>query len=117
MAKSSKTKFEFVQDLIARNFFWSYAISETTSLPDELLIEQVLGYGEPDDIVNLKRFFKLAQIKQVWQQHLLPDARYKNANVWLAKVFFNITRVDQYIEKYSSQNSRYDRLRLLAAKN
>jgi hypothetical protein len=117
MAKSNQSKTEFVKALIERNLFWSYTISEPATLPDELLIEQVLGFGEPVDIVNLMKFFKLAQIKQVWQQHLLPDARFRNANVWLAKVFFNIRQADKYIDKYSNQNSRYDRLRILASKN
>ena len=117
MEKSNQTKTDFIQSLISRNFFWSYALTDASNLPDELLIEHVLGYGDPDDIVKLKKYFKLSQIKQVWQHILLPDSRFKNANVWLAKVFFNIKQTDKYIKKYSLQNSRYDHLRLLAAKN
>ncbi|TSA38593.1 MAG: hypothetical protein D4R64_02535 [Porphyromonadaceae bacterium] len=117
MENCTNTKTDFIQSLIDRNLFWSYSITDAANLPDELLIEQVLGYGEPNDIVDLKKFFKLSQIKQVWQHHLLPDSRFKNANVWLAKVFFNIRRADKYIEKYSIQKNRYDRLRILAAKS
>ena len=117
MGNSNNAKIDFIQSLISRNFFWSYALTDAANLPDELLIEQVLGYGQPDDIVKLKKYFKISQIKQVWQLLLLPDARFKNANVWLAKVFFNIKQTDKYIKKYSHQNSRYDQLRLLAAKN
>ena len=117
MANSNNSKTIFIRSLITRNLFWSYDLTDAANLPDELLIEQVLGFGEPDDIIKLMKYFKLAQIKQVWQQQLLPDARYKNANVWLAKVFFNISQANKYIEKYSRQKSRYDELRLLAAKN
>jgi len=117
MANNNNTKTNFIRSLIARNLFWSYDLTKESNLPDELLIEQVLGYGEPEDIENLRKYFKLSQIKQVWQQQLLPDSRFKNANVWLAKVFFNIEQTDKYIQKYSHQRSRYDHLRLLAAKN
>ena len=111
------SKSDFIRSLIDRNFFWSYAFKDVSNLPDDLLIEQVLGYGEPDDIINLKKYFKLSQIKEVWQRLLIPDSRFKKANVWLAKVFFNIKQTDQYINKYSRRNSRYDHLRLLADKD
>ena len=117
MENNNHTKNSFIQSLINRNLFWSYALSNPSTLPDELLIEHVLAYGEPEDIINLKKYFKLIQIKQVWQQKLLPDTRFKNANVWLAKVFFNIKQTDKYIKKYSQQNNRYDKLRLLASKD
>ncbi|MCX6224958.1 MAG: hypothetical protein NTV01_09475 [Bacteroidia bacterium] len=117
MAINNNTKTEFKQALLERNLFWSYAIVKAEDLPDDLLIGQVLGYGEPDDILRLKEFFKLSRIKKVWQQQLIPDPRFKNANVWLAKVIFNIRQADKYIDKYSNQNSRYDRLQLLAAKD
>jgi hypothetical protein len=117
MKTNNNTKNAFIQSLIDRNFFWSYALTYASLLPDELLIEHVLAYGEPEDIINLMKYFKLIQIKQVWQQKLLPDSRFKNANVWLAKVFFNIKHTDKYIKKYSQLNNRYDQLRLLASKD
>lgn len=117
MDNNTNSKAGFIQSLIARNFFWSYSITDTSTLPDELLIEHVLGYGEPDDIINLKKYFKLSQIKLVWQRILLPDTRFKKSNIWLARVFFNIKQTDKYINKYSHQNNRYNHIRLLAAKN
>ena len=117
MQNNNSTKNDFIQSLIKRNFFWSYALTDASNLPDELLIEHVLAYGEPEDIINLMKYFKFIQIKQVWQQKLLPDSRFKNANVWLAKVFFNIKQTDKYIKKYSQQNNRYDQLQLLASKD
>lgn len=117
MENNNHTKNVFIQSLIKRNLFWSYALTDASKLPDELLIEHVLAYGEPEDIINLKKYFKLIQIKQVWQQKLLPDSRFKNANVWLAKIFFNIKQTDKYIKKYSQKYNRYDQLRLLASKD
>jgi hypothetical protein len=117
MENNKSTKNAFIQSLIKRNLFWSYALTDTSLLPDELLIEHVLAYGEPEDIINLMKYFKFIQIKKVWQQKLLPDTRFKNANVWLAKIFFNIKQTDKYIKKYSQQNNRYDKLRLLASKD
>ena len=112
-----KTKNDFIQSLINQNFFWSYAIIDSSDLSDDLIIEQVLCYGEPDDIINLKKYFKFRQIKQVWQFRLLPDNRFKNSNVWLARVFFNIHQANKYIAKYSKINNRDDHLRLLATQN
>lgn len=117
MGNFHTTKSDFIKALIDRNFFWSYAFIDVSNIPDDLLIEHVLGYGEPEDIINLKKYFKLSQIKEVWQRLLLPDSRFKNANVWLAKVFFNIKQTEHYINKYSRQNSRHDHLRLLASKD
>jgi hypothetical protein len=117
MGNSIKTKNDFIQSLINRNFFWSYSIPDRSNFSDDLIIEQVLCYGEPDDIINLKKYFKFKQIKQVWQICLLPDSRFKNSNVWLAKVFFNIQQANKYIAKYSKLNNRDGHLRLLAAQN
>ncbi len=117
MEKRIKTKNEFIQSLINQNFFWTYSVMDITNLTDALVIEQVLSYGEPDDILNLKKHFKYTQIKQVWQNCLLPDNRFKNSNVWLAKVFFNIQQANKYIAKYSKLNNRDGHLRLLAAQN
>jgi len=117
MENKSKKKTFFIQSLVTRNFFWSYTLNEVTDFPDDLVIEQVLAYGEPEDILNLKKHFKLSQLKHVWQIHLLPDSRFKNANIWLARVFFNIRQADKYIEKYTKLNNRHDHLRLLAAEN
>jgi hypothetical protein len=117
MENRIKTKNEFIQSLINRNFFWSYSIIDITNITDDLVIEQVLSYGEPYDILNLKKHFKYTHIKQVWQNCLLPDNRFKNSNVWLAKVFFNIQQANKYIAKYSKLNNRDGHLRLLAAQN
>lgn len=111
------SKKEYIQSLMARNLFWSYEGADASSMPDDVLIEHVLGYGEPEDIVRLRLYFPLSHIRRVWQQRLLPDVRMIKANVWLAKVFFNVIRVDKYIEKYARQNNRYNHLRFLAAQN
>jgi hypothetical protein len=112
-----KAKDDFIKRLIARNLFWSYSVNNAEIIPDELLIEQVLTFGEPEDIILLKKYYRSSEIKHVWQQHLLPDFRYKNANVWLAKAFFNIKKANEYIEKYTIKENRYDHLRLLASQN
>lgn len=114
MGNKLKSKSEFLQSLVNRNLFWSYSIIDISNLTDDLVIEQVLGYGEPEDIINLKKYFKFTQIKHIWQTRLLPDSRLKNSNVWLAKVFFNILQVNKYIAKYSKINNRDGHLRLLA---
>ena len=117
MESRFQSKTEYLQGLKERNFFWSYSSAEPINYPDEVVIEQVLVFGEPEDIISLSKYYKYLEIKRVWQTRLLPDARLRNVNIWLARVFFNISQAAKYIEKYSKLNSRNAHLRLLAAKN
>jgi len=111
------SKESFVKSLINRNLFWSYPKDNPNSLPDEILIAHVLTYGEPEDILFLGKLFKTTVIKHVWQSQLIPDKRFYQANIWLAKVFFNIRNVDGYLRKYTLLNSRHDQLKRIAAKH
>jgi len=117
MESSIQSKSEYLQGLRKRNFFWSYSKVEPGDYPDELVIEHVLVFGEPEDIIALSKYFKYSEIKRVWRTILVPDERLKNMNIWLAHVFFNISQADKYIEKYTKLNSRNAHLRFLAAKN
>ena len=47
MKSSIQSKSEYLQGLRKRNFFWSYSTVESDDYPDELVIEQVLVFGEP----------------------------------------------------------------------
>jgi len=67
------------------------------------LTEQVLTFGDPEDIIQLKKYYRSSEIKHVWQQQFLPDLRYKNANVWLVKACFNIKKSKRIHRKIFNQ--------------
>ena len=71
------------------NFFWSYSKDITVAdIPEELLIEKILLYGDIKDLILLFQTYPYDTIYKVWTEALLPDKRYKPANYFLAKFFF-----------------------------
>lgn len=107
------TKKQFFLKLKKQNIFWSYDTSSI--LTDEIIIEQTLIYADVADIQNLFSIFKLAEIKKVWEQKIVPDSRYRKLNYYLGKIFFNINNIDAFLNKKSLLNSRYEKIRKLTA--
>ena len=71
------------------NLFWSYSKDITVAdIPEELLIEKILLYGDIKDLILLFQTYPYDTIYKVWTEALLPDKRYKPANYFLAKFFF-----------------------------
>jgi hypothetical protein len=117
MKSSGKTKEQFLQDMADRNLFWSYDRNLLFLLPDAVIIEHVLKYGDTDDIIFLFKIYKYQFVKDVWTKSVLSDQRYKNLNYYLGKVFFHIKDFEGYSAKHSPSFNRYDRIRQLASRN
>ncbi len=86
------------------NLFWSYSKDITlTDIPDELLIEKILLYGDIKDLILLFQEYPYSAIYKIWTERLLPDKRYNEANYFLAKFFFktdiNSIKVETKIDK------------------
>ena len=93
--------FKTAKDL---NLFWSYSKNITLAdIPEELLIEKILLYGDIKELILLFQAYPYNQIYKVWTEELLPDKRYKEANYFLAKFFFktdiNSIRIETKIDK------------------
>lgn len=103
------TKRELYSKLKKQNIFWSYDTSSVLS--DSIIIEQTLIYADVEDIQALFSIYKLEEIKQVWDQKIVPDVRYFKLNYYLGKLFFNISNINAYLKKKSLVNSRYEQIK------
>ena len=90
------------KQLYDRGYLWSYkAMGNNAVLPDEELILNGLSHLEFEDMPMLFAAFPYRQIKQVWQQRMLPYPDYYGVlNMLLAVLFFHIKSPKKYISKY-----------------
>lgn len=91
--------------------FWSYDIGALKNLPDSILIEECLRWGDVSEILELFKLFTTKEIKVVWKEKLIPDERIYAHNYYLASVFFNIQNAKRYIKTIYKKNNRYERIR------
>lgn len=72
------------------NLFWSYSKDITyKNMLDEILIEKILAYGDIGALILLFKTYPYDTLYKVWGKELIPDSRFKPANYFLAKFFFN----------------------------
>ena len=90
------------KQLYDSGYLWSYeAMGDHAMLPDEELILNGLSHLEFEDMPMLFEAFPYRQIKQVWQQRMLPYPDYYGTlNMLLAALFFHIKSPKKYTSKY-----------------
>lgn len=91
---------------------WSYA--PDAPLPDNVLIEEVLRWGDVDELEALFKLFDRATIRNIWREKLIPDERVYRHNYYLALIFFNIKNPKRYMTPLQKKYSRYEKLKQLA---
>ena len=97
----------FVRQLEKKHVFWSY--SPGADLPDEVVIEHVLKFGDIADIIILFKLFHKNEIERVWCKTMAPDDRFDKTNHYLKLFFFkNITKPIE---------TRYDRIKRACSEN
>jgi hypothetical protein len=85
---SKSTLFDSIK---AKGLFWSYAPTINYSADkDNLLCETVLKYADIDDIRSLFALYGEAKVKEVWEQSVKSDSRFKRLNYFIARVFFHL---------------------------
>ena len=91
-----------LKQLYDSGYLWSYkAVGSNAMLPDEELILNGLAHLEFEDMPLLFAAFPYRQIKQVWQQRMLPYPDYYGVlNLLLAALFFHIKSPKKYTAKY-----------------
>ena len=96
-----------------KGLFWSYAPTINYSADkDNLLCETVLKYADIDDIRSLFALYGEVKVKEVWEQSVKSDSRFKRLNYFIARVFFHLD-----VEASDFENlphARLAKLRLLA---
>jgi hypothetical protein len=104
--------------LVKHNLLWSYDPQQVQFLPENIIIEQTLRYG---DVPQLRLLFETIDIKiiqKVWEQHLLPQPQYKKMNYYLAKLYFKKRgNIHQYIDYFIQNETRLNKLQRLIAEN
>ncbi len=103
----------FITRLRQLGAFWSYA--PDADIPDEVLIEEALRWGDVEELQALFKMFSGKEIKRVWREKMLPDERIYRHNFYLAAIFFNIQNPKRYILPLQKKYSRYGRLRQFTA--
>ena len=90
------------KQLYDSGYLWSYkAMGNDAMLSDEELILSGLSHLEFEEMPMLFKAFPYRQIKQVWQQRMLPYPDYYGSlNLLLAALFFHIKSPKKYTSKY-----------------
>ena len=90
------------KQLYDSGYLWSYrAVGDNAMLSDEELILNGLAHLEFEDMPLLFKAFPYRQIKQVWQQRMLPYPDYYGTlNLLLAALFFHIKSPKKYTSRY-----------------
>lgn len=102
-------KFDFVRQLEKKHIFWSY--STKPDLPDEIIIEHTLKFGDVIDIINLFKIFKESEISLVWLETMSNDERFEKTNFYLLMFFL------KNVEKNKPFETRYERIKRAGAVN
>lgn len=102
---------QLTQQLKKTGAFWSYSSESLSDLSDKLLIEECLRWGDVPEIIQLFSLFSVQTIQNVWEQQLIPDERIYPHNYYLAKIFFDIEKPDNYIKPLQKKYSRYERIK------
>jgi len=95
---------ELVRELKKNRIFWSYRESDRSSISDNVLIEKILIHLDMDNINKLLLLFPKKKVKQVWDNKLVPDIRYRSMNLLYAYLYFNIKDPDKYLERKLNQH-------------
>jgi hypothetical protein len=101
--------------LKALGALWSYSPDVLDSLPESLLIEEALRYGDVPEIKMIFSLYPLKLVRQIWREKLIPDQRIYGHNVYLASIFFNIENPKRYILPLQKKLSRYERIKKFTA--
>jgi len=99
-----------------KGLFWSYApsISYHTVGP-EIVKEQVLKYGDFDDISQAFVLYGTQSMYGTWEKTLKPDVRFKKLNLFLARIFFDLDIEADYFT--GGMSEREKKLRIIAERN
>ncbi|MFP3999547.1 MAG: hypothetical protein ACLFUN_06855 [Desulfobacterales bacterium] len=107
---------ELFEKMKSKNLFWSYSGDiSVDEIGAELFAENVLKYGDVDDIRVLFECCRHDDIREIWIKRLLFDDRFKKLNFYLAEIFFEVDI--ERLKKERSNDDRANKLRLLASQN
>lgn len=80
-----------------RHVLWSYDLSAVSELPDELVIEKLLQFGNKEDWNELAAAYDRKQIQSVWESQMLMSGRELDRQKEIVQRFFHIKNPAKYI--------------------
>lgn len=80
-----------------KHLLWSYNVAKVKRLPEELIIEKYLQFGNKSDWDNLRRAFGERKIKAVWKDQMLLSGRDPEKQEQIVAYFFNASNPEKYI--------------------
>ena len=74
-----------------KGLFWSYdkKLEYSESL-DNLIIENILKYGDFEDLKQLFILYGKRAVKKIWNEKLITDTHFIKLNYFLARIFFKM---------------------------
>jgi hypothetical protein len=102
-------KLVFVDQLKKKQVFWSY--SNNADIPDGIVVEHTLKYGDVLDIIELFKIFSNDFIVNIWLQTMSQDSRFEKTNYYL-KIFFL-----KDVQKHKTVESRYEKIKRVSERN
>lgn len=112
--KRYSEKQELFLKIKQKGLFWSYEKKlEYSPLLDMLLIENILKYGDFDDLKKLFSLYGKKILKKTWEEKLCKDTRFIKLNYFLARIFFGMDIEADYFKGGMSERER--KLRILAS--
>lgn len=69
----------------ARDFFWSYR--PDADLPEEVVVERILLYGDAADIVRLEKLLGRQRLAATWKKRLAGRRQYEKLNALLEVLY------------------------------
>jgi hypothetical protein len=99
------------QEMLDQKMFWSYDVKSPEQIPDPLLIETVLLYGDIVHLNVLFRVFEKAQIKKVLEENIICQKRFHDIANFIAWLYFDIEDTQQYISEKFQEHNPYERIK------
>ncbi|NRB65255.1 MAG: hypothetical protein HRU40_19940 [Saprospiraceae bacterium] len=106
-----------IDQLESQNVLWSYDVSRTDDLPDEVLMEETLLHGDVDQLKLLFSIFPAEGLQAFWEEKLVPHERYCRINHYLGLFFFEVPDISSFLDQRIVAYPRLERLRLLIAED
>ena len=97
-----------------KGLFWSYdkKLEYSESL-DNLVIENILKYGDFADLKQLFILYGKRAVKKIWNEKLITDTHFIKLNYFLARIFFKMDVEADFFK--GGISDREQKLRMLAS--
>jgi len=92
-------KQKLFKKLLFENCFWSYDMTKTEMIDDNMLILKTLIHLDIEDINLLFLVFSKEKIKKIWREEMaIQGEYYYTLNLFLAWFYFGVKKPSSYLK-------------------